>query len=157
MEFSITYLVHKYNKFLFIGLIAFGFLPSCKKSDAVTLPEYSAINVYPQKQVYQIGDTIYCKIAKLSEGSETLKKATYWFYANWWFADPELTADFQEFVINPETGRMEASSSEIVITDAAVQKAAENGHVDLCFYGRLEYPNWDFRKIEIRVPINVEK
>lgn len=156
MESSITYLAHKYNKFLLIGLIVFGFLPSCKKSDAVTLPEFSAIRVYPQKQTYQVGDTVYCYITQLSEGSTALKKATYWFYANWWFTDPEMTADFQEFTLNAETGKMEATSNEIVITDAAAQKAAKDGSVDLCFYGRLEYPNWDFRKVEIRVPINVK-
>lgn len=130
-------------------------MPTCKKKDSVTLPEYSAISISPQKEVYEVGDVVRCSITKLNDGSTNLQKATYWFYANWWFTDPEMTADFKEFATDPQTGAMMAISSDIVLTAPAAQKTTDNGHADLCFYGRLEYPNWDFRKVEIRVPIKV--
>lgn len=146
------------KRFLCLGIVVLTLLlllPSCKKKDPVTLPTYSEISISPQKDVYQVGDIVRCSITMQTTGSTTLQKATYWFYANWWFTDPELTADFQEFVTDPETGEMIATSSEIELTEAAVKKTKENEHADLCFYGRLEYPNWDFRKVEIRVPIRV--
>jgi len=148
-----------FNKFLSIGVIVLTLsllLPSCKQKDSVTLPEYSAISITPQKDVYEEGDVVSCSIAMLNTGSSNLQKATYWFYANWWFTDPEVTADFQEFTIDELTGAMVATSSEITLTSGAVQKTKENGHADLCFYGRLEYPNWDYRKVEIRVPVKVK-
>jgi len=147
------------KKFLSLGfamLTLLLLLPSCKQESSVTLPEYSEISISPQKDVYEVGDVVRCSITMLNTGSNNLQKATYWFYANWWFTDPEMTADFQEFVTNPQTGTMVATSSEIVLTAPAVQKTTDNGHADLCFYGRLEYPNWDFRKVEIRVPIVVK-
>lgn len=146
------------KRFLCLGIAVLTLLlllPSCKKKDPVTLPTYSEISISPQKDVYQVGDIVRCSIKMQTTGSDNLQKATYWFYANWWFTDPELTADFQEFVTDPETGEMIATSSEIELTEAAVKKTKENEHADLCFYGRLEYPNWDFRKVEIRVPIRV--
>lgn len=146
------------KRFLCLGIVVLTLLlllPSCKKKDPVTLPTYSEISISPQKDVYQVGDIVRCSIKMQTTGSDNLQKATYWFYANWWFTDPELTADFQEFVTDPETGEMIATSSEIELTEAAVKKTKENEHADLCFYGRLEYPNWDFRKVEIRVPIRV--
>lgn len=146
------------KRFLCLGIVVLTLLlllPSCKKKDPVTLPTYSEISISPQKDVYQVGDIVRCSIKMQTTGSNNLQKATYWFYANWWFTDPELTADFQEFVTDPETGEMIATSSEIELTEAAVKKTKENEHADLCFYGRLEYPNWDFRKVEIRVPIRV--
>lgn len=146
------------KRFLCLGIVVLTLLlllPSCKKKDPVTLPTYSEISISPQKDVYQVGDIVRCSIKMQTMGSDNLQKATYWFYANWWFTDPELTADFQEFVTDPETGEMVATSNEIELTEAAVQKTKDNEHADLCFYGRLEYPNWDFRKVEIRVPIRV--
>lgn len=146
------------KKFLSLGIAMMTLLlllPSCKPKDTVTLPTYSAISISPQKEVYEVGDVVRCSITMQTTGSTNLQKATYWFYANWWFTDPELTADFQEFVTNPETGEMVATSNEIELTEAAVKKTKDNEHADLCFYGRLEYPNWDFRKVEIRVPIRV--
>ena len=146
------------KRFLCLGIVVLTLLlllPSCKKKDPVTLPTYSEISISPQKDVYQVGDIVRCSIKMQTTGSDNLQKATYWFYANWWFTDPELTADFHEFVTDPETGEMIATSSEIELTEAAVKKTKENEHADLCFYGRLEYPNWDFRKVEIRVPIRV--
>lgn len=146
------------KRFLCLGIVVLTLsllLPSCKKKDSVTLPTYSEISISPQKEVYTEGDVVRCCIKQLSDGSTNLQKATYWFYANWWFTDPEMTADFQEFVIDEETGEAIAISSEITLDKGAVTKTSENGHADLCFYGRLEYPNWDFRKVEIRVPIRV--
>lgn len=146
------------KRFLCLGIVVLTLLlllPSCKKKDPVTLPTYSEISISPQKEVYEVGDTVRCCITMQTTGSDNLQKATYWFYANWWFTDPELTADFQEFVTDSITGEMVATSSEIELTEAAVKKTKDNEHADLCFYGRLEYPNWDFRKVEIRVPIRV--
>lgn len=141
---------------LWIGMLTLLLLlPSCKQKDAVALPNYSVISISPQKEVYEVGEKVRCSITMQNTGSSNLQKATYWFYANWWFTDPELTADFQEFVTNPETGEMVATSNEIELTLPAAQKTKDNGHAELCFYGRLEYPNWDFRKVEIRVPICV--
>jgi len=147
------------KKFLSLGIALLTLLlllPSCKQEDSVTLPNFSAISIFPQKDAYEVGDVVFCTIQRLDEGSTNLQKATYWFYANWWFTDPELTADFQEFTLDPLTGTMVATSSEILLTEAAAKKTTDNGHADLCFYGRLEYPNWDFRKVEIRVPIVVK-
>lgn len=145
------------NKRLFLGLTLMLslLLPSCKKSDGVTLPTYSNIELVPAKEVYTLGESVQCRIQLLTPGSDNLKKATYWFYANWWFTDPDLTADFQEFNQDVATGQMWALSSSIQLTQPTVEKTKENGHADLIFYGRLEYPNWDFRKVEIRVPIKV--
>lgn len=146
------------KRFLCLGIVVLTLLlllPSCKKKDPVTLPTYSEISISPQKEVYEVGDTVRCSITMQTTGSTNLQKTTYWFYANWWFTDPELTADFQEFVTDSITGEMVATSSEIELTEAAVKKTKDNEHADLCFYGRLEYPNWDFRKVEIRVPIRV--
>ena len=71
----------------------------------------------------------------------------YWFYASWWFENPEMTADFQTFAQN-EAGKYVATSSPIVLT--------EPGEVKLYFFGKLQYPNWEFHKVEIPVIINVQ-
>ena len=71
----------------------------------------------------------------------------YWFYASWWFGNHELTADFQTFAQN-EAGKYVATSSPIVLT--------EPGEVKLYFFGKLQYPNWEFYKIEIPITITVQ-
>lgn len=126
---------------------------SCEQEAPITLPTYSSITVSPQQEVYHVGDEVTCSIELLTPGSDVLDTAVYWFYANWWFNDPELTADFQVF--KDEDGHMIARSSKIELTEAAKAKTDQYGQAELCFYGRLEYPAWDFRKIEIRVPIKV--
>lgn len=134
-------------------LVGLMLLAGCKQSSGVSLPEYSNITITPQKEVYHVGDKVRCSIVLTEPGSDNLQKATYWFYANWWFSDPDMTADFQTFA--NQDGRMVATSSEIELTKAAKLKTDQNGQAEICFYGRLEYPEWDFRKVEIRVPVKV--
>ena len=126
-------------------LLVSALFSSCQHEDAVTLPEYSAIVLTPQQDVYHVGDKVVCEIRRLSEGSQNLRKATYWFYAGWWFTNPDMTADFQDF--QEIEGGYVARSSEIELTKTGEQK--------LYFFVRLEYPSWDFRKIEIPLTINV--
>ncbi len=120
-------------------------LSSCEEQSDVTMPTYSGITVVPQQDVYHVGDKVTCSITRLTEGSANLRKSTYWFYASWWFTNPDLTADFQEF--QEVDGALVATSSEIELLQTGEQK--------LYFFARLEYPAWDFRKIEIPVTINV--
>ena len=118
---------------------------SCEQQSDVTVPTFSTITVSPQQDVYHLGDKVTCSITRLTDGSNNLRKSTYWFYASWWFSNPDLTADFQEF--QETEGGIVATSSEIELTQLGEQR--------LYFFGRLEYPSWDFRKIEIPVTINV--
>ncbi|MBQ9073670.1 MAG: hypothetical protein IJY30_04330 [Muribaculaceae bacterium] len=89
-----------------------------------------------------MGDVITCSITEIKAPSDELKSASYWWYASWWFSNPDLTADFQEFDENRVN-----TSSEITLTEA--------GEVTLYFFGRLDYPNFDFRKVEIGKTITV--
>lgn len=119
-------------------------LLSCEEQQPqVTLPSYSAISVSPQKEVYHVGDTVVCRISMQDQGSDNLQKATYWWYAGWWFTDATMTADFQSF---DEEGV--CMSSPIELTEAGTQK--------LYFFARLEYPGWDFRKVEIPITLQIE-
>ncbi|MGN1247893.1 MAG: hypothetical protein ACI4UO_04820 [Paludibacteraceae bacterium] len=119
-------------------------LLSCEEQQPqVTLPTYSAISISPQKEVYHVGDTVVCRISMQDTGSDNLQKATYWWYAGWWFADATMTADFQSF---DEAGV--CVSAPIELTEAGEQK--------LYFFARLEYPSWDFRKVEIPITIQIE-
>lgn len=124
-------------------------LASCEPKSTVVLPTFSNITISPQQDAYRVGDTITCSIERLTTGSEELFEDDnqYWFYASWWFANPEMTADFQTFAQN-EAGKYVATSSPIVLT--------EPGEVKLYFFGKLQYPNWEFHKVEIPVIINVQ-
>lgn len=124
-------------------------LASCEPESNVVIPTFSDITITPQQSVYTVGDTITCSITRLTEGSKGLLEDAnqYWFYASWWFKDPTLTADFQVFE-KTEEGKSVATSSPIVLT--------EPGEVKLYFFGKLEYPNWEFYKVEIPVVINVQ-
>ena len=115
----------------------------------VVLPTFSNITISPQQDAYRVGDTITCSIERLTTGSEELFEDDnqYWFYASWWFENPEMTADFQTFAQN-EAGKYVATSSPLVLT--------EPGEVKLYFFGKLQYPNWEFHKVEIPVIINVQ-
>ena len=86
-------------------------LSSCEEQSDVTLPTYSSITVTPQQDVYHVGDKVTCSITRLTDGSNNLRNSTYWFYASWWFSNPDLTADFQEF--QETEGGFVATSSEI--------------------------------------------
>ena len=124
-------------------------LASCEPESNVVIPTFSDITISPQLDTYAIGDTITCSIERLTTGSEELFEDDnqYWFYASWWFENPEMTADFQTFAQN-EAGKYVATSSPIVLT--------EPGEVKLYFFGKLQYPNWEFHKVEIPVIINVQ-
>ena len=124
-------------------------LASCEPKSTVVLPTFSNITISPQQDAYRVGDTITCSIERLTTGSEELFEDDnqYWFYASWWFENPEITADFQTFAQN-EAGKYVATSSPIVLT--------EPGEVKLYFFGKLQYPNWEFHKVEIPVIINVQ-
>lgn len=129
-----------------LGLASLVVLASaCEPKSAVTVPTYSGITLVPDKEVYEVGDKVVCSIELQTMGSDNLQAATYWWYASWWFTDPALTADFQEFA--DVDGKQICTSSEILLTEA--------GEVTLYFFGRLEYPEWDFRKIEIPVTLTV--
>jgi hypothetical protein len=118
---------------MIVTMLALG-LAGCSDDDA-QLPRYSAITITPQKEVYHVGDVITCSITEVTAPEAGLKTSAYWWYASWWFADPDLTADFQSF----DDSRT-CTSSTITLTQA--------GEVTLYFFGRLEYPSFDFRKVE---------
>jgi len=133
------------TRFVILVLIAVVSLACNKPTTAVTVPTFSDITVTPAQDTYHVGDTVTCSIRRLTLGSDNLQSDQYWFYASWWFSDPELTADFQEFA--DVEGVEQATSSPIVLTEA--------GEVRLYFFGKLEYPCWEFRKVEIPVSLNV--
>ena len=113
-------------------LILSALLIGCAGKTSVTLPTFSSIAVTPETM--------------LTPGDASLKQATYWFYTSWWGSDPDMTADFCQ----PDTvdGVISFTSSPITLT--------EKGEVRIYFWGRLEYPNWDFQPIQIPVTLKVE-
>ena len=119
---------------------------ACTAEKARELPTFSAITVSPQKATYTLGDSVQCTITMLTSGDPALKQATYWFYTSWWGADPNLTADF----CSPDTvdGTISFTSSKIALS--------QSGEVRIYFWGRLEYPNWDYQPIQIPVTLHVE-
>ena len=139
----------QFAKCILLMLITVLTLASCEPKSAVVLPTFSNITISPQHDVYKVGDTITCTIERLTDGSDNLFEDAnqYWFYASWWFTNPDLTADFQLFEEN-EAGKSIATSSPIILS--------EPGEVKLYFFGKLQYPNWEFHKIEIPVTIHVQ-
>lgn len=139
----------RFVKYLSLMVFTILTLASCEPESNVVIPTFSDITISPQLDTYAIGDTITCSIERLTAGSEELFEDAnqYWFYASWWFENPEMTADFQTFAQN-EAGKYVATSSPIVLT--------EPGEVKLYFFGKLQYPNWEFHKVEIPVIINVQ-
>ena len=135
----------KLRSYIFLMLLLPAFV-ACKKEQQRELPKFSEITLSPSKAVYALGDTVQASITMLSPGDPSLKKATYWFYTSWWGSDPEKTADF----CTPDTiaGTICFTSGKIALTQA--------GEVRIYFWGRLEYPNWDFQPVQIPVTLNVE-
>ena len=135
----------KLRSYIFLMLLLPAFV-ACKKEQQRELPKFSEITLSPSKAVYALGDTVQASITMLSPGDPSLKKATYWYYTSWWGSDPEKTADF----CTPDTiaGTICFTSGKIALTQA--------GEVRIYFWGRLEYPNWDFQPIQIPVILNVE-
>lgn len=134
------------KKLSFLLLLSVLALTACTDKVSVSLPTFSAIRVVPEQTVYHVGDSVICTIDMLTPGDPSLKAATYWFYTSWWGSDPNLTADFQ----TPQTidGATRFTSSKIELSKA--------GDVRIYFWGRLEYPNWDFQPIQIPVTLHVE-
>lgn len=122
------------------------FLPllmtACDDDDKGYEPSFSEIVISPAKDVYKVGDVITCSINRTSEGTGDLRGADYWWYASWWFDNTEMKADFQEF-----DAQNVCTSSRITLT--------EPGQVTLYFFGRLDYPHYDKRKVEIARTITV--
>lgn len=116
---------------------------SCKDDDNVVLPKYGDITITPYKDVYEVGDTIICSIAQKAPGGDNLLETSYWWYTSWWFTDPDMTADFQEFENDI------CSSSKIALT--------KSGDVTIYFFGQLKYPKWNWIKIEIPLKIKVKE
>ena len=139
----------RFVKYLSLMVFTILTLASCEPESNVVIPTFSDITISPQLDTYAIGDTITCSIERLTTGSEELFEDDnqYWFYASWWFENPEMTADFQTFAQN-EAGKYVATSSPIVLT--------EPGEVKLYFFGKLQYPNWEFYKVEIPITITVQ-
>lgn len=134
------------KKLSFLLLLSVLALTACTDKTSVTLPTFSAIRVSPEQAVYHVGDSVVCTIDMLTPGDASLKAATYWFYTSWWGSDPNLTADFQTPEIVDGVSRFTSSKIEL----------ARAGEVRIYFWGRLEYPNWDFQPIQIPVSVKVE-
>lgn len=131
----------KLSNWIAIMLLALTFV-SCKEDDDIYQPVFAAIEITPQKDVYEVGDEIVCTIRRTNPGQGDLRVAQYWWYASWWFTDSEMKADFEDFDENNV-----CTSEPITLT--------QPGQVALYFFGRLEYPNWDYRKVEIGKTITV--
>lgn len=127
---------------ILLALIALLPLGACSDDDDPGLPGFGEIIVTPEKDVYEVGDQVTCTIRMTSPGGPALKKATYWWYTSWWFQSTDNPVDFQEFNADNE-----CVSSTITLTEA--------GDVKLLFFGRLEYPKYDWRKVEIAKTIKV--
>ncbi len=112
------------------------------KDDQEEFPSFGQITITPDKEIYHVGDVVICRISRISPGTGDLRKASYWWYTSWWFTESDMKADFQDF-----DDSQVCVSQEITLT--------KPGEVTLYFFGRLEYPHYDFRKIEIGRKINV--
>lgn len=124
---------------LMMGVVT---LWSCKEEDNTGLPAFAEISVTPEKAVYEVGDTVTCSIRMTRPADATLKKATYWWYTSWWFQSTENAVDFQEF------------KDDVCVSEPI--KLTKSGDVKLYFFGRLEYPNFDWKKVEIAKTIKVK-
>jgi len=131
----------KYLSILMTVMLSIGMI-SCDDDDKGMEPSFSQIEISPVKDVYHVGDVVTCTIHRTSDGIGDLRGASYWWYASWWFADSDMKADFQDFD-NSDV----STSAPITLTTP--------GQVTLYFFGRLEYPHYDFRKIETSRTITV--
>lgn len=126
-----------------LSVVGLWLMQSCSDDpDANSVPTFSEITVLPAQNIYHVGDRVTISVKMTHPASATLKKAQYWFYASWMFAADE-DVDFQEA---DEAGVF--TSSPFTLTTAGTQK--------LYFFGRCEFPKFDFRKIELSKSITVE-
>lgn len=135
----------KLRSYILLMLLVPAFI-ACTREQKRTLPTFSTITLTPAKEVYTLGDSVQASITMLTPGDASLKEAKYWFYTSWWGSDPNMMADF----CMPDTvdGIVSFTSSKIALTQA--------GEVRIYFWGRLEYPNWDFQPVQIPVTIHVQ-
>lgn len=127
---------------LFLSVMMTFSMTSCDDDDKILPPSFGEIIISPAKETYRVGDVVTCSIRRTSAGSGDLRGSSYWWYTSWWFADSEMKADFTEFS-NDET----CESSPITLTHP--------GTATLYFFGKLDYPHYDSRKIEIAKTITV--
>lgn len=128
--------------YLLIALPAF-VLTGCKDDDGPrALPTFDDIRITPEKAQYQVGDEIVLSITMTNPGGSELRDASYWWYTSEWFSDLDITPDFCEINEN----------KEFVSQPITLDKA---GELTLYFFGKVEYPHYDWRKIEISRKITV--
>ena len=132
----------KYLKLLMSLFLCLGTTACGDDDDNASEPAFSRIVITPEQDVYHVGDVVTCSITRTSPGTGDLRDASYWWYASWWFADSEMKADFQDF-----SDDNTCTSSPITLTTP--------GSVNIYFFGRLEYPHWDWRKVEIARTLTV--
>ena len=132
----------KYLYLLLVALLSFGLTACGDDDDKGAEPSFGQIVISPEKDVYHVGDVVTCSITRTSPGTGDLRDASYWWYTSWWFVDSDMKADFQDFDAS------NVSTSEPITLTVP-------GQVKLYFFGRLEYPIWDWRKVEIARTITV--
>ncbi len=135
----------KLNKYIALLVCSLLLLSCNNESSNVTLPTFSAISLSPQQDVYHVGDSVVATITMLTPGSESLKQSTYWFATSWWRGSTPV--DFQS--PQEQEGQQVFTSNKIGLDEAGEQR--------ISFWGRLEYPNWDFQPITVDVKIKVEE
>jgi len=136
----------KLNKVLAVLSLPLLFFASCNNGGSdVTLPTFTEITLSPEQAVYHVGDSVTATITMLTAGSETLKQSTYWFATSWWRGKTQV--DFQ----TPQEveGKQVFTSHKIGIDEAGEQR--------ISFWGRLEYPNWDFQPVTVEKTIHCEE
>ncbi len=128
---------------LIFPLLSLLFIGCNNSGSDVELPTFSEISLSPQQETYHIGDSVVATISMLTPGSESLKQSTYWFATSWWKGKTQV--DFQTPV---ETeGKQVFTSGKIGLDEA--------GEHRIYFWGRLEYPNWDYQPVTTEITINV--
>ena len=134
----------KLNKLLALLLPALSLL-SCTTKQEIVLPVFSQITLMPEQDVYHVGDSVVATITLLSAGSENLRESSYWFATSWWRG--KTSVDFQ----SPQEvdGKQVFTSQKIGIDEAGEQR--------IYFWGRLEYPNWDFQPLTVEITIQCEE
>ncbi len=120
-------------------------LASCSDDDeARALPSFGEISFSPAKAEYQVGDQIVCTIKMTKPAGSDLRDASYWWYTSEWFSDLSIDPDFCE--ANEEG---EFVSQPITLTHA--------GDWTIYFFGRVEFPHYDWKKVELGKTIKVKE
>lgn len=118
-------------------------LGACSDDDkGRSMPTFTTIELTPAQSEYHVGDVVTCTIRMVAPAGEALQEASYWWYASWWFSDPNLKADFCQ------------ADDEGVFTSQPIE-LTEAGDVTLYFFGRVQFPQFDWRKVEIGRTIKV--